>query len=241
MQNLQLGSKGLAVRDLQTKLNLAAKPKPPLDVDGDFGPLTRGVVKAFQLAHCPPDDGIVGPLTRAALEAALPKGPPLNYTVPSHVFVKQDKEFSCWLAAAQMLIRWKEKRTGKTDSRHPDPSTYPHWSALYHSNVGINNAQIHRFARDMGFKVVPPMTPTPHSIESWLKWYGPLWVNGVRHITVIVGIRGPAHAPEVLVLDPELHFGSAGIWRNLYEWYALDNYSSPDSSVTTRAAFLRLP
>lgn len=241
MQNLQLGSKGLAVRDLQTKLNLVMKPTPPLVVDGDFGQLTKGVVKSFQAKYAPPDDGIVGPITRAALEARLPVTPPVNYIVPSYVFVQQDMEMSCWLASAQMLIRWKEKRTNRTDVRHPDPSTLASWSQVYRNNNGITNAQIKKFAEDMGFKMVPPMTATPNAIEQWLRWYGPLWVNGTRHITVIAGIRGDVKNPEILVLDPEASVFSFGMWRNLYEYYRVDDYAGPDHSATTPAVFLRLP
>lgn len=241
MQNLQLGSKGLAVRDLQTKLNLVMKPTPTLEVDGDFGPLTKALVKAFQAKYAPPDDGIVGPITRAALAARVPPTPPVNYIVPSFVYVPQDKTMSCWLASAQMLIRWKEKRTHKTDSRHPDPTTFASWSQVYRNNTGITNPMIKQFAQDMGFKLVPPMTATPHAIEQWLRWYGPLWVNGTRHITVIAGIKGDVSDPEVLVLDPEVPVLSFGMWRNLYEFYRLDDYAGPDHSATTPASFLRLP
>ena len=39
-------------------------------VDGDFGAITEAAVRAFQESHGLTPDGIVGPLTWSALEAA---------------------------------------------------------------------------------------------------------------------------------------------------------------------------
>lgn len=58
---------------LQTSLNkLGAK----LDVDGDYGPLTKAAVKAFQTVHQPASgtiDGWAGPKTNAVIRAELAK------------------------------------------------------------------------------------------------------------------------------------------------------------------------
>lgn len=53
---------------VQDKLN-AAGATPPLDVDGDFGVMTKGAVGQFQRAHSLTVDCIVGPATLAALDA----------------------------------------------------------------------------------------------------------------------------------------------------------------------------
>jgi uncharacterized protein (TIGR02594 family) len=67
---LQLGSKGSAVRTLQTALNhLGAKPA--LVVDGDFGKATKAAVLAFQKSRQLAPDAIVGPRTWTALDTAL--------------------------------------------------------------------------------------------------------------------------------------------------------------------------
>lgn len=58
--NLQNGSKGTQVSDLQKLLGVS--------VDGDFGPKTEAAVRAFQAANNLTVDGIVGPETIAALE-----------------------------------------------------------------------------------------------------------------------------------------------------------------------------
>ncbi|MES1241873.1 MAG: D-alanyl-D-alanine carboxypeptidase family protein [Acidobacteriota bacterium] len=76
---LRLGSKGLAVVDLQSRLNvwLGANPGaglPLLKIDGSFGPKTLKAVLAFQKAMGIQVDGIVGPQTWSALDLAL-KGP----------------------------------------------------------------------------------------------------------------------------------------------------------------------
>ena len=60
-----------AVKELQSLLSQEGFPTP---VDGRFGPDTENAVKAFQRQHGLADDGVVGPLTWAALKAA--KAPP---------------------------------------------------------------------------------------------------------------------------------------------------------------------
>ncbi|MBO0777966.1 MAG: peptidoglycan-binding protein [Ktedonobacteraceae bacterium] len=71
---LSYGSTGSLVKTLQSKLNSLYKANsfrnspynfsPPLDVDGEFGPLTQAAVKDYQYWHPPLEvDGIVGPKT----------------------------------------------------------------------------------------------------------------------------------------------------------------------------------
>ncbi len=64
MPVLRRGSRGLTVADLQGKL---VKAGFDLTIDGDFGPGTEAVVKAFQAKKKLVRDGIVGPATWAAL------------------------------------------------------------------------------------------------------------------------------------------------------------------------------
>jgi hypothetical protein len=58
-----------SVADIQWRLNKAGAA-PALVVDGHAGPLTRATIVAFQSAHGLAADGVVGPATLAALEAA---------------------------------------------------------------------------------------------------------------------------------------------------------------------------
>lgn len=68
--NLQSGSRGQKVSQLQYMLNVMAEyvsSIPPVAVDGIFGPRTQEAVRAFQLFSGLPEDGIVGPQTWNAL------------------------------------------------------------------------------------------------------------------------------------------------------------------------------
>jgi peptidoglycan hydrolase-like protein with peptidoglycan-binding domain len=63
---LRQGATGFAVRDLQRRLG-------GLVADGEFGPATRAAVIAFQIRNQLLPDGVVGPMTWAALpEGAKP-------------------------------------------------------------------------------------------------------------------------------------------------------------------------
>jgi hypothetical protein len=64
MPMLREGDSGDAVRKLQEALN---KTGAKLDVDGQFGPLTRGAVQAYQTRNNLEVDGIVGPQTWGSL------------------------------------------------------------------------------------------------------------------------------------------------------------------------------
>lgn len=62
---LRLGSRGEAVRDLQTRLReLGFDPGP---IDGVFGPRTAAAVRAFQESVGIRPDAVVGPVTRSAM------------------------------------------------------------------------------------------------------------------------------------------------------------------------------
>jgi hypothetical protein len=68
---LSIGSAGDTVKDLQAGLNKLTTNLPSLVEDGKFGPKTQSRVKEFQRSKGLKDDGIVGPLTMAALLEAL--------------------------------------------------------------------------------------------------------------------------------------------------------------------------
>ena len=57
---------------LQTALNLLGTD-PPLDVDGEYGPMTQAAVKHFQETHGLVADGWAGDATHVALQLALSK------------------------------------------------------------------------------------------------------------------------------------------------------------------------
>lgn len=76
---LSQGASGPAVTTLQNDLDqLGAN----LSQDGSFGPLTRQAVVSFQASHGLTPDGVVGPLTWGAINAALPKQLPVGTPAP---------------------------------------------------------------------------------------------------------------------------------------------------------------
>ncbi len=71
---IRRGSKGADVRAIQDVLNFHIRRLTPLEVDGDFGPLTHARVVEFQKSNQLQPDGIVGPNTMGKLfeEEQLP-------------------------------------------------------------------------------------------------------------------------------------------------------------------------
>ena len=75
---LDQGSRGQQVQMLQHLLNTTDRLRPPLDLDGLFGPRTDRAVRRYQARHKLEIDGIVGPrtwLTLGARSAILPDAP----------------------------------------------------------------------------------------------------------------------------------------------------------------------
>lgn len=83
-RSLKMGDNGPDVADLQTMLNKLGFPVNA--VDGVFGPSTKAAVKLFQLSKGFISDGIVGPITQAALgivPSPVPVPVPVPHPVPS--------------------------------------------------------------------------------------------------------------------------------------------------------------
>jgi len=86
---LRQGARGEAVRELQRNLNVhrAAVGLSPIAVDGAFGPRTEAAVREFQRGAGLSVDGVVGPVTTAALARApappiAPPPPPPSGSAP---------------------------------------------------------------------------------------------------------------------------------------------------------------
>jgi len=98
---LRIGARGIEVIALQLQLN-AKGATPRLTVDGAFGPKTQTAVIAFQRKAGLSPDGVVGPLTQAALAktGAVP-------TVVAHpvTHIPQPTPTTCWAASTAMMTR----------------------------------------------------------------------------------------------------------------------------------------
>lgn len=166
----------------------------------------------------------------------------LYYMVPGMRLIPQDKTNSCWYASAQMIIEWRRYHgKGAFANFRPDPSMVARWQKLYTDDTGIGNDKILAFAKDLDLGVIPPMSPTVEALRGWLVRYGPLWVNGVRHITVIAGIRDWMGEVQVLVYDPAKPQNVTGDWRSLSLWYASNKWSGRDTGTAVQTVFLYAP
>ena len=72
LPTIRMGSQGPFVSYCQNLLNARLIVQPPLWVDGIFGPKTDAKVRQFQIMKMLDVDGVVGPITWAALEAGPP-------------------------------------------------------------------------------------------------------------------------------------------------------------------------
>jgi hypothetical protein len=165
----------------------------------------------------------------------------LYYEVPGVSLFVQDKNMACWYASAMMVRTWK-------DLNRPSPfqnqcsAVDQKTIDLYKANNGIQNPQIIPLAKRLGLVAVPPMSPTPQALMSWMQSYGPLWTNGLRHIVVVAGIRGnDIDGYELKVYDPWP--GNGITWRSLSGWYAgfgdgTFGESTRDGGADVEAVFL---
>jgi hypothetical protein len=160
----------------------------------------------------------------------------MAYIVTGMTLIPQTVTEGCWYASAKMLIAWRRGHLQMTEASMRDPSEDPASAALYASNSGIENPQILPMAKRLGLESIPPMSPTEGAIESWLRKYGPLWVNGKTHIVVISGINGN----NLQIYNPA-PVGSGGIQWLTFDWYIGGSPSSRDTGADVETVFLHCP
>ncbi len=167
----------------------------------------------------------------------------MAYIVKGMTLIPQQLQMSCWYASAQMLIKWREERDQMSFARLISPELDEECSKLRDNNNGIQNPQIISTAERIGLKHVPPLSPTPTWIESWLKSYGPLWVNGKTHIVVIAGISYIHGLGQMLLVYDPAPIGVGRIeWRSIDGWYTSGNsVSSRDTHDSVETVFLYVP
>lgn len=166
----------------------------------------------------------------------------MTYIVPGMTLIPQQLNMSCWYASARMLLTWRMNRTQSCDGELVPPELDAQCKVLRDANNGITNPGLIAMAKRLGLRAVPPMSPLPELVERWLRSYGPLWVNGVSHITVIAGIRaGASGGTEVLVYDPSPVNTGRINWRSYETWYINDGFSGRDTSASVQTIFLHCP
>jgi hypothetical protein len=162
------------------------------------------------------------------------------YEVPGMTLIPQKMNSSCWYASVQMLIRWREDRAQASLKDLIPPEFDVQCAMIRDNNTGILNPQIVPMAKRVGLHAVPPLCPTTEALESWLRTYGPLWVNGKTHIVVIAGINSANLM--VKIYDPWPPNVGGIDWRSLVSWYAFGTSpSSRDAGMDVETVFLYVP
>ncbi len=89
LNEIDRGARGQEVQLLQHLLNDKQKPRPPLDLDGVFGPATERAVRSYQASNRLSVDGVVGQRTWSSLGvtstslSSSPSTPTRAVTAPS--------------------------------------------------------------------------------------------------------------------------------------------------------------
>ncbi len=171
------------------------------------------------------------------------------YIVPGMKLIPQQLRMSCWYACARMLINWRQEQSKMSHMGLITPELDEECQRLRDVNGGINNSAIINMAQRLGLKTIPPMSVDGSRVSEWLRRYGPLWVNGVRHITVIAGIyKNPKHpkydqSHQILVYNPApMNIGETS-WVNYEMWYEYEgsSFTRRDTSASVKATFLHCP
>jgi hypothetical protein len=135
----------------------------------------------------------------------------LNTILPVNP-VAQTKNWSCWAAAAAMLLQWKN---GIPYSEFQIAQMAgQNYAIAFTNDTGLNGNEFADFAAALGLATEAPQNFTPAGYESLLRAHGPLWVgsrldvntaNSRRHIRVLRGISGDGtfDGSTAWVVDPD--------------------------------------
>lgn len=186
------------------------RPPPALEVDGMFGQKTRMAVIDFQTQDWLDADGIVGPITHAALD-----GPPRDQNILLHPvrLIPQPTKTTCWAASTAMMT---DSAVAAVKARTP----FVMWSdadGLYNSS-GSDQAVVTgiRCGRYQGLRCNAPMSYPAGTLHAMLG-RGPLlfdmlWraqdyaagAGSPGHMVVIAGICTASASDDAsfLVCDP---------------------------------------
>lgn len=156
---------------------------------------------------------VLGTILAGGLVAGRPaRASPLPGIVIDAKPFTQTMTWSCWAAAAVILLRWK------SGIRHSELDVArmagPAFENAFNSNGGLMSAQIGNFAHALGLRIEAPQNYTPEGYHELLRTRGPLWVvsqldgstpNPRRHARVLRGATGDGSfaGSTAWVLDPD--------------------------------------
>lgn len=147
----------------------------------------------------------------SAIGAGSVLGAPLGTVLDAKPFA-QTKTWSCWAAAAVILLEWKNKIP--ISELQMAQMAGPNYVAAFNGNTGLNGTEFSEFAKALHFKTEAPQNFTPTGYHDLLKAHGPLWVGSRldaataksrRHIRVLRGVTGDGTSAgsTAWVLDPD--------------------------------------
>lgn len=163
------------------------------------------------------------------------------YIVPGVPLIPQTLNMACWYASAQMLIQWRREALQMSEIGLLDPSEDAASAQQWKANNGISDAFILTLVADLGLVAIAPQSPTVQIIDRWLHNYGPLWVNGSSHITVVAGVN--VGTGRLYIHDPWPVNKGKKEWRSMAWLYGMGPAGGVDSldPNTTSGVFLHCP
>lgn len=125
---------------------------------------------------------------------------------------RQTKDWSCWAAAAVILLRWKNK--GAYSELDVAKMAGRQFEDAFNNDTGISGEQFAAFAAALRLKTEAPQNFTPAGYNKLIKAHGPLWIgsrldkgtaNSRRHIRVLRGVTGDGSfgGSTAWILDPD--------------------------------------
>lgn len=185
---LRQGARGIAVVALQIRLNQKIPPGGRrIKADSHFGPLTQTAVITFQRSKGLSPDGVVGPLTWAALDRDLA---PIVSVDHGRRLIAQPTQMTCWAASTAMINR---STVPQVIAATPQDMIGPN-GGLGNGSAGDRGIELgQQFGRVHGLRVIPPASWTTGAMVNYLR-RSPLIVNMLWDSQNYAGGRGsPGH------------------------------------------------
>ncbi len=136
---------------------------------------------------------------------------PLSGIVTDASPFQQTKKWSCWAAAAVILMRWRNKIP--ISEADVAKLAGPAFQQAFVDDTGLNGQDIAKFAAALGLVAEAPQNFSPAGYHDLVKKHGPIWVGARldkgtdrsrRHVRVLKGVTGDGTfaGSTAWVLDP---------------------------------------